>query len=166
MKRTICLILIFSMLLSGCTLFTGRIKEPVEFYYVRAEYPYASEESIIGSEEREASGHRDNLSYLLALYLIGPSDDELVSPIPKGTRIYSVEQREDGVFLNLSDTAATLTDSGFSIACACLSLTCMGLTGQESVTITSGDRTVTMTSDTLMLYDITTETPTTEEETK
>lgn len=166
MKRVICLILLFSLILSGCSLFGERIKEPVTFYYVRAEYPYNTTDSILSYEEREASGHREDLSYLLALYLIGPTGDDLISPIPKGTRIYSVEYEEDAVFLNLSDTAATLTDSGFSIACACLSLTCIGLTGAENVTITSGDRTVTMSADTLMLYDITTETQATEEQTQ
>lgn len=164
MKRILCLILVFSLILSGCSLFGERIKEPVTFYYVRSEYSYNTTDSILASEEREASGHREDLSYLLALYLIGPADDELVSPIPKGTRIYSAEQAEDTVFLTLSDTAATLTDSGFSIACACLSLTCLGLTGAEKVTITSGDRTVTMSADTLMLHDITTETQATEEQ--
>lgn len=166
MKRVICLILLLSLFLSGCALFAERIKEPVTFYYVRAEYPYSTTESIIGSEEREASGHRSDLSYLLALYLIGPSDEELVSPIPKGTRIYSVTLEKDTIYLNLSDTANTLTDSGFSIACACLSMTCLGLTNAEQVTITSGDRVVTMSADTLMLYDIPTENQSTEEQTQ
>lgn len=166
MKRVISLFLMFSLMLSGCSLFGERIKEPVTFYYVRADYPFNTTDSVLASEEREASGHRDDLSYLLALYLIGPADDELVSPIPKGTRIYSAEQKEDTVYLNLSDTSATLTDSGFSIACACLSMTCISLTGADSVTITSADRTVTMSADTLMLYDIPTETQIPEEQTK
>lgn len=163
MKRFLSLILIFVLLLSGCSLYGERIKEPVTFYYVRSAYPYAAEESILGTEEREASGHRDDLSYLLALYLIGPSDEELVSPIPKGTRIYSAVQERDTVLLTLSDTDATLTDSRFSIACACLTMTCLGLTDAKNVTITSGERVVTMSTDTLMLYDISTETQPTEE---
>lgn len=157
MKRIFCLILVFALLLSGCSLTGERIKEPVTFYYVRGEYPFTAKDSIFSSEEREASGHRDDLSYLMALYLIGPTGEELVSPIPKGTRIYSAELKEDTVYLNMSNTASTLTDSGFTIACACLSLTCIGLTGAEKVTITSGDRQVTMTEDTLMLFDIPTE---------
>lgn len=163
MKRIICLILLFSFLLSGCSLFAERIKEPVTFYYVRAEYPYSTKESIIGSEDREASGHRGDLSYLLALYLIGPSDEELVSPIPKGTRIYSASQERDTVYLNLSDTGSTLTDSGYAIACACLSMTCLSLTDADKVTITSGERSITMSADSLMLYDITTEPQSTED---
>ena len=158
MRKLFCLLLALVLVLSGCSLAGDRIREPVTFYYVRAEYPFTAKDPIFGSEEREASGHRDDLSYLLALYLIGPTGEDLVSPIPKGTRIYSAEVEKDTVYLTLSDTAATLTDSGYSIACACLSLTCIGLTGLETVTITSGQRSVTMTAETLMLYDIPTET--------
>ena len=158
MKRLFCLILAWCLLLSGCTLTGEHIKEPVTFYYVRSEYPFTAKDPILASEEREASGHRDDLTYLLALYLIGPTDEELVSPIPKGTRIYSAEVKDGTVYLNMSDTDSTLTDSGFTIACACLSLTCIDLTGAQAVTITSGGREVTMTADSLMLYDIPTET--------
>ena len=158
MKRIICLILAAVFLLSGCCLSGERIKEPVTFYYVRAEYPYTAKDSIFASEEREASGHRNDLTYLLALYLIGPTDEELVSPIPRGTRIYSAVIHQDTVYLNLSDTTSTLTDSAFSIACACLSLTCMDLTDAEFVTVSSGDRKVTMSAESLMLFDIPTET--------
>ena len=157
MKRFLCLVLIFSLMLSGCFFSGEHIKEPVTFYYVRSEFPFTAKDSILVSEEREAAGHRDDLTYLLALYLIGPTDEDLVSPIPKGTRIYSAEVEGNTVYLNMSNTASTLTDSGFSIACACLSLTCIGLTGAEKVTITSGDRKVTMSAETLMLFDIPTE---------
>lgn len=158
MKRIVSLTVLLCLLLSGCSLSGELIKEPVTFYYVRAEYPFTAKDSILDSEQREASGHRDDLTYLLALYLIGPTNEELISPIPKGTRIYSAEVREDTVYLNMSNTDSTLTDSGFSIACACLSLTCIDLTGAQYVTITSGERSITMSADTLMLYDIPTET--------
>lgn len=157
MKRVLTLILAISFLLSGCSFSGEHLKEPVTFYYVRADYPFTAKDSIFAAEEREASGHREDLSYLMALYLIGPTGEDLVSPIPKGTRIYSAELNEDTVCLNMSNTDSTLTDSGFTIACACLSLTCIGLTGAAKVTITSGERTVTMTADTLMLYDIPTQ---------
>ncbi len=159
MKRFCCLLLCLSLLLTGCGFFGERIKEPVTFYYLRDEYQFGSGGGVIGSEIREASGHRDSLSYLLALYLIGPSDEELHSPIPRGINIFSAELVENTVKLKLSDTSASLTDAGFSLACACLTLTCLDLTGAEEVTITSGSRSVTMSRDNLTLFDSTTAAP-------
>lgn len=152
MKRFLCLTLIFCILLSGCQLLGDRIKEPVMFYYVRSQYQ-DDLSAAIASEAREASGHLDDLSYLMALYLMGPVSEDLESPIPPGTRIYVETENKYNVILNLSDTEKTMTDTEFSIACACLSLTCLELTGTEKVTVTSGDRSVTMTPETLELFD-------------
>lgn len=154
MKRVFCLFLAIVILFSACGKHGERFREPVTFYYLRRQFPYGENESILGTEAREASGHRDDLRYLLALYLMGPSGDELRSPVPRGTNIYLVEQTEESVTLKLSSTANALTDAEFSLVCACLSLTCMSLTGAESVTIVSGSRTITMRSENLILYDI------------
>ena len=162
MKRRIVLAFLLCLILTGCGQLGERIKEPVTFYYLRAEYQYSTEFGVIGSEEREASGHRDNLSYLLALYLIGPSGEELVSPIPRGIRFLSVEQVDRMITLNLSDTSAVLTDAEYSLACACLTLTCLDLIGTDAVTINSGARSVTMTRENLILYDSSMTAPTEE----
>ena len=162
MKRLIGLAFFLCLLFTGCGQFGARIKDPVTFYYLRAEYQYSTEFGVIASEEREASGHRDNLSYLLALYLIGPSGEELVSPIPRGVRFLSVEQADRMITLNLSDTSAVLTDAEYSLACACLTLTCLDLIGTDAVTINSGARSVTMTRDNLILYDSSMTAPTEE----
>ena len=162
MKRLIGLAFLLCLLFTGCGQLGERMKEPVTFYYLRAEYQYSTEVGIIASEEREASGHRDNLSYLLALYLIGPSGEDLVSPIPRGIRFLSVEQTDTMVELTLSDTSAMLTDAEYSLACACLSLTCLDLTEAQAVTVNSGSRSVTMTRDNLILYDSSMTAPTEE----
>ena len=152
MKRILCaalaLILAFS-LLSGCG---ERVKEPVTFYYLRSGYQ-ENMDTMIVSETREASGHRDNLRYLLAFYLMGPADKELSSPLPRGTVLYALEQETDSVTITLSDTSASLSDSEFSLACACLSMTCMDLVPVEEVTITSGSRSLTLRRDKLILTD-------------
>lgn len=153
MKRLLCLILPLCLALAGCELAGERIKEPVTFYYLRAEYSYGTGESVIVSEDREASGHRSDLSYLLALYLVGPSAETLVSPLPQGTRILSVARTETEIQLELSDLTDVLTDAEFSLACACLTLTCLELTGATQVSITSGARAITMSKDSLALID-------------
>ena len=160
-KRLLCLFLCLA--LSGCGV-SSRYNEPVIFYYLRETYQYSDSSGVISAEVREAVGHRDSLSYLLALYLMGPSEEDLRSPFPKDVRILSVEQGSTSIHLELNEAAAHLSDAELSLACACLTLTCAGLTGAEVVTVTSGARSITMTPDSLTLYDDVT--PATTEETQ
>lgn len=151
MKRLICLILLSCLLLSGCSIAGERIKEPVTFYYVRESYQKDMEQ-VIASEVREASGHREDLAYLLALYSMGPSTEELKSPLPRNTKIEPAERTEDSIELRLSDSVLTLTDADFTLASACISLTCMELTGVQQVTVVCGEKSITIQKDHLLLY--------------
>lgn len=150
MKRMVCLLLITCVLLSGCSVFGERVKGPVTFYYVHRDYSQEMN-SVIASEIREASGHRDDLSYLLALYSMGPSDENLVSPFPRNTRIIPTEHSDHGIVLSVSETADILTDAEFTLASACLSLTCMELTTAEQITVVCEDRSITIRQDNLLL---------------
>ena len=152
MKRIFCLVVLVCFVFSGCHFSGERLKEPVTFYYIRSDYQ-EDLTGVIVSEQREASGHRDDLSYLMALYLVGPVDESNRSPIPRGIRIYVAQNYPAGVILNLSETAKNMTDSEFSLAAACLSLTCLELTGTKQVTITCENRSVTMTPETILLFD-------------
>ena len=64
-----------------------------------------------------------------------------------------IKETASGITLYLSDTAATMDDMEYSLACTCLSLTCLDLTDAASVTITSGNRSITMNRNTLTLFD-------------
>lgn len=152
MKRSICIVLIIAFLLCGCSLTGERIKEPVTFYYLCSSF----QENlccVVLSEEREASGHTGDLSYLLALYLMGPANDELRSPLPPDTKILSVQQLGEKLMIELSDMDSKLSDIDFSLAGACLTMTCLDISSAGSVTIKSGSRSVTMDSDSLSLFD-------------
>lgn len=153
MKRLLCLIILAALLLFGCSGQGQHFKEPVTFYYLRSQFACGSSQSMLDGEERESSGHRGDLRYLMALYLMGPSGEELRSPLPLDTRILSVEQEASAVTLTLSEVPASMTDVSFSLACACLAKTCIGLTQVSSVTVVSGARTVTMRTDNLILTD-------------
>ena len=158
--RILCLFLVFCFLFSGCSFFGERIREPVTFYYLCSTY----QENlccVLAPEEREASGHVGDLPYLLALYLMGPTDDEHMSPLPSGSRITSSFEG-DTIVLTLSDTSS-LSDIDFSLACACLTMTCLEMTDAETVIIRNGDREKSMTRSSLTLYDATTESTPTEE---
>lgn len=161
MKRILSLILVCSLLLSGCGFFGERIKEPVTFYYLCSNY---QEDlcCVIASEQREASGHSGDLPYLLALYSMGPTSDGLVSPLPTGSRITSA--REDSqVRLDLGISVETMSDIEFSLACACLTLTCLEISDAEEVSIQCVDRVRTLDRASLTLYDSTAETTPMEE---
>ena len=150
MKKMIALLLLGTLLLSGCS---DQLKEPVTFYYIRTNYE-EDMSAIIGSEQREASGHRNDLSYLMALYLMGPSEEELSSPLPADIDIVTAEKQGSGVILQLSDTTDSMTDVHFTLACSCLTLTCLEITNADYVTINSGERSVTLEADELLLQDL------------
>lgn len=158
MRRVLALLLAACLLLAGCT--ESGMVQPVTFYYVCADYLYDGTGGVIGSEQREAYGHRDDLPYLLALYLIGPSEEGL-APL-EGIQILSIQQTPSTVVLNLADTGEILTDVEYSLACACLTLTCLDLTTAETVCVNSGSRSVTMGAEDLILADNTQTTQTEE----
>ena len=58
MRRILSLILLLAFLLTGCSAYGERLKEPVTFYYLRSELQYFVDDGVIASEERESAGHR------------------------------------------------------------------------------------------------------------
>ena len=85
MKRLICLLLVsMFILLSACHYSeSGDILEPVAFYYPRTseQFVYGAPDGVLAAEMREASGHVNDLEYLIAMYLRGPQDEGLRSPV-------------------------------------------------------------------------------------
>lgn len=153
MKRALCLILCLGLVLTGCSFSGQRLREPVTFYYVRQDYRYGTEDGVIAGESRESAGHGEDLNYLLSMYLMGPTSEELESPLPEDTVLLGVIQLDGAVTLQLSDTEKTLTDLEFSLACACLATTVMGIASVTQVTVESGDRANTVTRENLTIYD-------------
>lgn len=152
MKRLICLLLMCSLCMAGCSVAGEWIKEPVTFYYVCETYQ-KDMESVIASEIREASGHRDDLPYLLALYTMGPSTEDLKSPLPRNTKIILTEYTDSSVVLSISESASTINDADFTLASACIALTCMELVDAQQITVICGDRNITIQADNLLLHD-------------
>lgn len=151
MKRFLSLILLFCLLLSGCTVLGETIKEPVTFYYVSDNYKHDMEQVIV-PEIREASGHREDLPYLLALYSMGPATENLTSLLPANANIILTERTENAITLSLSGNSQNMTDANFSLTSACIALTCMELTDVQQVTVVCGERDVTIREDNLLLY--------------
>ena len=177
MKRFLCILLIAVLFLSGCAIGQERFKEPVTYYYLRDYSDPDNRDTFfldgaLGTETREAAGHRDDLNYLLSIYLQGPLDGGLRSPFPSGCRPMDIRQEEQYVYLKLSPSITDLNEMDLTVACACLAKTCMELTGVETVQIegSSIDGTVTVsrtfTRDMLILEDDLTQIPESENETQ
>lgn len=158
MKRLICFMLFSCLLFSGCSIDGEWVKEPVTFYYVRKNYQ-KDMGTVIDSETREASGHRDELTYLLALYSMGPSTEDLQSLLPRNTTILPTERTPFSVELTLSENAQTMTDADFTLMSACISMTCMELMDLQQVTVISGNRRITIREDNLILDNIIAQNP-------
>ena len=127
----------------------------VTFYYARKEFLYGAPDGAIGSEQRDIRGHEEDISYLLALYLEGPLDETLRSPLPgkSRVRILDLSQVGDALHIKLSDLSTVMTDSQFTLASACLTRTCMEVLNVQAVLIESGDRSVRMNPSNLQFYD-------------
>lgn len=140
MKRILCMTLV--LLLVGCICGchysdSGDILEPVEFFYPRNStgFVYGSAEGVIASELREASGHVNDLNYLLAMYLRGPQDAALRSPFPAGCRLEKVHAEDSTLYIRLSAEFAAVENMELTLACASLAKTCFSLTAYDHVCI-------------------------------
>lgn len=165
MKRLTALILILFMIpgLWAC----GQKEEfvsPVNFYYLRAPLPngeihHGSADSVIVPEIREGDGHQANHADLLDIYLLGPLDEDCRSPYPVGTTLEEFTLENGVASIVLSDDFGELTGIDLSLACGCLTLTIMDMTGAESVSIQAesamldGKAAITMDRNTLVLID-------------
>ena len=137
MKKLICFLLagLLAVSMAGC------IKAPkdseVPFYYRRAEFDYGTPDGIIAPELHDVTGHTDDLKYLLALYLQGPSDQELVLPFPDGIILVDFAQEGQTVDVTLSSIVTRLDDMDLTIACVCLAETCFAISDVQQVHIQS-----------------------------
>ena len=160
MKRLIIMLLIPLLLLSGCSFPDQGIKDPVEFYYLRScngseDFKIYFAEGAIVAESREASGHKDDLYYLLSMYLRGPLSPQMESPFPSGAAVTKVWQEGDHLYVNLNAASANAEDLQLTLVWACLAKTCMPFAGVNEATIRSGARTITINAKNVILYDAT-----------
>lgn len=150
MKRLFVLFLLCALVFTGCSLTQGNSR----FYYPRAEYLFYDPEPVIAWETRDTAGHAQDLRYLLSQYLLGPLDQNLQSPLPRGTRMVSLEATGTDVTVTVSEEADSLSDARFSLAAACLALTvqdCLNSGGQ--LTLVCEERSFTVTKESLLLYE-------------
>lgn len=154
MKRLIILLLLTCLLLSGCGRKGKLLLEPVYLYYPKLEYGYGAADSVIDYESMDGTGHMGDYPVLLSEYFYDPVDEALVNPFPSGTKLLSAVVRGTDFRIRLTQEAAALMDANFTLAAACLSMTCFELTDCESVTVISGTKQVTILRDSWLLLDV------------
>lgn len=155
MKRIFPLMLAALVLMPLLTACANAQPNSVSFYYCRdpEQYQYFEPDAVIQKERREVVEHRNDLKYMLSLYLAGPLTENFVRPFTKSTKLLSVEKQGTALQIELSDHTAAMNDAQFSLSCAALTLTCTEITNCTYVTVISGERTVTMDRDSILLLD-------------
>ena len=149
MKRVIVIALAL-LLLTGCSP-TPSGENTVTFYYPRKNLVYSFSDLPIGAEARDCAD--EALEYVLRLYLLGPTDENLESLYPSSIRLLSIEEEDGALAVTLSPGGNQMRDIDFSLAGACLAKTCFAYGGYSSVTIRSGDRELTLKNDDLLFRD-------------
>ena len=160
MKQALCII--FAVL--QCFSFAGcenrqDFQSPITYYYPSAEIDYGNTDGIIAPEIREATGHEEDLTYLINQYLAGPQSAEFQSPFPAGTTVENLELFKTKINIVLSPQFAQLNDHKLTIACTCLTKTLLDMADVRSVTISikdtliSGEPYITMTNDDFVFTD-------------
>ena len=161
MKRVLIGLLIFTLLfpLCACSEEEPEIQSPVNFYYRRKDVVFEGSVSVIAPEVREALGHENDLSYLLGLYLAGPSTKDMQNTFPYGTRLVSVTIKEERATITVTSHMANLKGIDLTIACACITQTVMELTDAKSVEVKASSATlnglesIIMDKESLLLLD-------------
>lgn len=141
------------LLLCGCGRKGKPLFDPVYFYYPRTEYDYGSADSAITWEAMDGTGHMDDFEFLLSEYFAGPIDEGLVNPFPVGTTLLSARLERDDFLLEVSAEALTLPEHQFTLGCSCLSMTCFELTQAETVTVSCGEKSLTIRRNGMLLAD-------------
>ena len=172
MKKYTALILLLLWCAGLCACAVSSGSEPVEFHYPWANLESAMEQdpdcTAIGSEEREISGNRENLRYLLTIYFRGPLDASLRSPFPAGTAVEEIQTEETTLTLTLTPAFAQLKEMDLTIACTSLARTCFGLTEVQSIVVQTPETedgsqvSVSISRDSILMEDSTPDTTPTE----
>lgn len=136
-KRMICMVLLFSLCLSlpACRQQQDKIQIPVNFYYPRTDASFGMGDSFVSPITAESRNYTGDPIGLLNFYLQGQTGDHHRSPFPAGTHILSMEQVDGTIHIMLSPHFAALSGLELTIACACLTLTVLDLTGGYSLRI-------------------------------
>lgn len=154
-------ILIFALLGSfcGCTKSEPEMQSPVTFYYRRSHILYEGIHGVVAPEIQEANSSKNDVNALLEQYFQGPISADMHTTFPGGTKLLSITIQNELAHVLVTSHFSNLKGMDLTIACACITMTVMELTGVEAVEI-KADRvllndaeSIIMDRETLLLLD-------------
>ena len=161
MRKVLLILLVLSLLLCGCTNPDYGFKKPLKFYYPLINPDYGMGSSYIQPEIREGATISGGLKDILNLYLKGPKDLTTYSyPFQYNTQVHAISRDTTTLDITLTRGFATYTGLPLTIACACITMTCLELTDVKTVRIRAFDTTldgaqyIEMNAETLLLIDL------------
>lgn len=161
-RRISALLLAFALLLfCGCGQQPSSkdMVHPIRFYYKVTDDRYEATGQAMECEWFETQGHKDDYPWILNAYFDGPSGQQLLAPFPKSLELLSVQRDGESLRVNVSEELSQLSGIDLTMACSCITLTCLELDGIETVSITAngasmdGRMAVIMTREDLLLED-------------
>ncbi|MBE6944556.1 MAG: hypothetical protein E7459_00520 [Ruminococcaceae bacterium] len=163
MNRIVVFLLMLSVFfVGGCVRNPAEsdMEAPIRFYYKVTDEGYGTVGRAIDFELYDAEGHEDDFDRILDAYFLGPQQEGLVAPFPKATNLRVAWLDGETMHIDLSDSFGALSGIDLTLACSCITMTCLQFPGVETVTIRSlgklldGKDTITMRADSLILDDL------------
>lgn len=161
-KRMIALLLLLSLFLPGCSAGTDKdsMTPPLRFYYKPADVEADFGMGAVPFEYRDMGTHGEDYTWVLERYLKGPLSSDLAAPFQITTTLEDLTLEDGCLYLTLSKSFADLTDIDLTVACACITLTCLEFREVSSVSIRvegellGGRREMVMSRDSLLTVDL------------
>lgn len=130
------LFFLLALLLCGCVNPNEGIEEPISFYYLSQNTDYQPGQSLIREVIVDGAVIGNSPENILRAYLLGPGEDtELINPFPPDTELLSIENSGNILIVTLSERFAQLSGVRLSIACACITKTCLTQFNAQAVRI-------------------------------
>lgn len=165
MRKLMAIALILCLLLTGCAGESKRFITALTFYYPLQTTDYSMGSAYIQPELREGAGLDKSFVNLLNVYLEGPVDETLYrTPFLDNTRVVSVFREIGILHVTMNTEFAAHTGLDLTIACACITMTCLELSSAQTIRIYAQDATldgaefIEMSQSSLLLIDFVTET--------
>lgn len=136
MKKILICLLLFVLL---CTMvscaFDTKQQGRITFYYIQNPEDFDGNSAIVVPFYPPTNDKNKELAEILATYIKGPSNNSCSTPFPDGTEIEEIIVSRSTAEITLNSQFATITDVDFTVACACLTKTVIGLTGVNTVQV-------------------------------
>ena len=153
------ILVIVAIICTACQKESEKPLSTITVYYKASEITFGTAEGVIVPYALDATGHEDNIEYLLNAYLTNTQSGNFADTFPAGTRLVSISLDALTAKVVLCDEFAKLSGLDLTIACASLTQTVISLTDCQEVIISAetaqldGNNFITLSRDSYLLLD-------------